>query len=536
MSLDDPLSIRRFSQAEVAGWRERGVHYFVPCVSSERTIAVMALGARDSEDPLNSEDLALLMGIAGQVATALENGRLYSELRIKADELNRLREFSENIIASLNDGLVVVGLDDRILRWNAAIEQLYGVPRAGAVGRPVDDVFGGPFLTRLRAAMTAETGEVALYRVPLESRHEERHALLVNAAVAPLRTPDGKVAGTIVIIEDTTSRVKLEEQLQISEKMASIGLLAAGVAHEVNTPLTGISSYTQMLFDGASPDDPRTPLLEKIERQTFRAAKIVNGLLNLARPAQTDVVPVDVNDVVNDVISLLEHQFKGGSVQVRKELCSPSPFVPGIEHKLQQVFLNLFLNARDAMPKGGWLSISTRVEDDQVVVEVGDTGAGIPKDQLSAHLRPVLHDQAHRRRDGAWAIHHLRHRAGAPRHDRLRQCAGPWHPVRPHVPERGRLAVAGGGPVHQFFVISRQFSEPSVDQGLGANCVRRAGWLQVPDNRERRACERTTGSARASACARRSLKAAPCRMETRSQVPKTENREPTAELEYRSSE
>ena len=350
----------------------------------------MALGARDSGEPLNSEDLALLLGIAGQVATALENGRLYSELRVKADELNRLREFSENIIASLNDGLLVVGLDDRILRWNASLEQLYGLHRAAAVGRTVEETFDGPFLARLRAAMTSEIGEVALYRVPLESRHAERRSLLVNAAVAPLRTPDGKVAGTIVIIEDTTSRVKLEEQLQISEKMASIGLLAAGVAHEVNTPLTGISSYTQMLLENASPEDPSTPLLEKIERQTFRAAKIVNGLLNLARPAKADVVPVDVNAVINDVIALLEHQFKGGSVQVRKELAVPAPVVLGIEHKLQQVFLNLFLNARDAMPSGGWLSISTRGEDGEVVVEIGDTGAGIPKEQLSRIYDPFF--------------------------------------------------------------------------------------------------------------------------------------------------
>ena len=162
VSLEDPLSTRRFSQAEVSAWRERGVHYFVPCVSSESTIAVMALGARESGEPLNSEDLALLLGVAGQVATSLENGRLYSELRVKADELNRLREFSENIIASLNDGLFVIGLDNRVLRWNPSLEQLYGLPRAGAVGKPIEEVFDGSFLANLRAAMQAESGEVAL--------------------------------------------------------------------------------------------------------------------------------------------------------------------------------------------------------------------------------------------------------------------------------------------------------------------------------------------------------------------------------------
>ena len=117
--------------------------------------------------------------------------------------------------------------------------------------------------------------------------------------------------GTIVIVEDVTARVQLEEQLRISEKMASIGLLAAGVAHEVNTPLTGISSFTQMLLEGADPQDPRTRLLEKIERQTFRAAKIVNGLLKLSRPASGPIGrAVDVNIVITDVLALLEHQFE----------------------------------------------------------------------------------------------------------------------------------------------------------------------------------------------------------------------------------
>lgn len=390
VSLEDPFALRRFAAGEVSSWRERGVHYFVPCVSSERTIAVMAIGGREGGEPLNSEDLALLAGIAGQVATALENGRLYSELRTKADELNRLREFSENIISSLNDGLFVVGLDGRVLRWNPSIEALYGVSRSQAVGRPLEDVFDGQFLAGLRAALQSDRGEGTLYRIVLESRHEDRRSLLVNAAVAPLRTPDGKVAGTIVILEDTTARVKLEEQLQISEKMASIGLLAAGVAHEVNTPLTGISSYTQMLLEQASPEDPRTPLLEKIERQTFRAAKIVNGLLNLARPAQTEFGPVDVNTVINDVVSLLEHQFRGASIQVRRELADGTPLVLGIEHKLQQVFLNLFLNARDAMPSGGWLTIGSRVADGRVIVQVGDTGAGISQDHLSRIYDPFF--------------------------------------------------------------------------------------------------------------------------------------------------
>ena len=215
--------------------------------------------------------------------------------------------------------------------------------------------------------------------------------MLANVATAPLLTPDGNISGMMVIVEDITQRIQLEEQLQISEKMASIGMLAAGVAHEVNTPLTGISSFTQMLLEGAEPDDPKTKILEKIERQTFRAAKIVNGLLNLARPGRSDASgPVDLNVVVNDVLGLLEHQLAAGSVTVRRELSTEPVVVHGVEFKLQQVLLNLFLNARDAMSTGGWLGIRTRVDDQSVVVEVSDTGSGIPPETLSRIYDPFF--------------------------------------------------------------------------------------------------------------------------------------------------
>jgi PAS domain S-box-containing protein len=390
LTLDDPLSQRRLDAREVEFWREAGIHYFIPCVSKEGTIAVMALGRKASAEPLSSEDMALLAAVAAQAATALENGRLYRQLRVKADEVDRMREFSENILESLNDGIAVINRDERIVRWNRRLEELYGVRHEQAVGRRLDEVCDASLADVLRSARRDAPEGAAFYRVPIATRHETARRLLVNVATTPLRDSDGAMAGTIVIVEDISTRVQLEEQLQISEKMASIGLLAAGVAHEVNTPLTGISSFTQMLLQNAEPDDPKTKVLEKIERQTFRAAKIVNGLLNLARPAQTDSGPVDVNAVVNDVLSLLEHQLRTGRIQVRKELSATPPIVQGIEYKLQQVFLNLFLNARDAMPRGGWLTIVTRSAEGDAAIEVADTGSGIPADQLSRIYDPFF--------------------------------------------------------------------------------------------------------------------------------------------------
>jgi PAS domain S-box-containing protein len=305
-----------------------------------------------------------------------------------------MRQFSENILESLNDGLAVLDRNGRVVRWNRQLEELYGVRHEHAVGRAAGELLDAPIVDMLRGLSSGTPEGAAYYKVPLTTRHEPPRRLLVNLGATPLRDSHSDIVGSIVIVEDISTRVQLEEQLQISEKMASIGLLAAGVAHEVNTPLTGISSFTQMLLESASPDDPKTEVLEKIERQTFRAAKIVNGLLNLARPAQVDSGPCDINAVINDVLSLLEHQFRTGSIQVRKELATAAPTVQGIEHKLQQVFLNLFLNSRDAMPKGGWLTIVTREEHNGTVVEVADTGSGIPADMLSRIYDPFFTTKA----------------------------------------------------------------------------------------------------------------------------------------------
>ena len=398
VALDDPIAAARFLAEEVEAWRDAGIYYFVPCLFEGRTIAVLALSRKETDEPFNSEDLGLLTAVAGQVATAIENGRLYRQLHLKAEELGRMREFNENILESLDNGLVVFDAEEKIVRWNRALEEFYGVAREAAIGCRLGDLFDAPFVEALRAARQDHPYGATLYRVPLSSRDSSMPRLLVNATEVPLQNTSGDdaVVGMLMIIEDITDRVQLEEQLQISEKMASIGLLAAGVAHEVNTPLTGISSFTQMLLEGADPADPRTVLLEKTERQTFRAAKIVNGLLNLSRPgtASNERVEVDLNAVIMDVFSLLEHQFEVGSVKVRREL-SPVPVnVLGIEHQLQQVFLNLFLNARDAMPSGGWLSVATRVDGDRVIAEIADTGSGIPSEQIARIYDPFFTTKA----------------------------------------------------------------------------------------------------------------------------------------------
>jgi signal transduction histidine kinase len=252
-------------------------------------------------------------------------------------------------------------------------------------------MFDASFVDALRAARREHPYGATLYRVPLDGRRGDRQKLLVNATEIPLQNLAGSVSvtGTILLLEDVTERVRLEEQLQISEKMASIGLLAAGVAHEVNTPLAVISSYAQMLAKQVQGDESKSNLLEKITRQTFRASEIVNNLLNFSRTSGAEFGDLDLNKVIHDTLTLLEHQFKVARITVDSELLPDLPLIHGNPGKMQQVFLNLFLNAKDAMPQGGTLRVRTS-NGSGVNVTVSDTGVGIAQEHIRRIYDPFF--------------------------------------------------------------------------------------------------------------------------------------------------
>jgi len=367
-----------------------GLAWLFPCRVKGEVIAVLGVGRKDGLDPLNSEEVDTLKTLAAQAATAIMNGQLYRSLAEKAEELRGLKEYNENILESLDSGIVVLDLEGRVVRWNRAMEGLYGRARAEVLGQALDRVFPEAFLEALRGSLVlGDHDEIAhVYKLHLPAA--DGRSQMVNLSVAPFQAAPGERCGTILILDDVTARVRLEEQLQHTEKMASVGLLAAGVAHEVNTPLAGISSYTQLLRGQLDEQDPRQLVLEKIEKQSFRAAKIINGLLNFSRSSGTEFDRVDVNKVLADVLALVEHQLDGSRIRVRRELAERLPAIRGNENRIQQVFFNLILNARDAMPSGGWLTLRTHADDETVVVEVGDTGHGIRREHIRRIYDPFF--------------------------------------------------------------------------------------------------------------------------------------------------
>ncbi|HEY4382696.1 MAG TPA: ATP-binding protein [Acidobacteriaceae bacterium] len=397
--LENPQQVLRLPNAQQRSARLLDLNYYLPCRVANRegggarTVAILGLGRTDDGDFLSSEDMEVLGSLAGYIGIAIQNAQLYKRLEQKITEFERLKEFHENIVESIHIGIFAVDLEDRIESWNAQMEVMYAKSRAEALRQSLGSLFPAEFMDRFDS-VREEQGTHTFYKVRLALPTGETR--VANIAIAPLQTRDFTVVGRIILVDDITDRIELEAQLTQAEKLSSIGLLAAGVAHEVNTPLAVISSYTQMLAKQMRPmmeqDKRFAPVLEKITQQTFRASEIVNGLLNFSRTGGAEFTSVDLNRLLHDTLTLLEHQFKTAQIQVETELDPSLPRVHGNEGKLQQVVLNLLLNARDAMhgSPDSRIRIATEQAGGRIWVVVQDFGGGIEPEHLHRIFDPFF--------------------------------------------------------------------------------------------------------------------------------------------------
>jgi two-component system NtrC family sensor kinase len=377
ISHEMPVSVRR-SIAELE------LTYYLPCSARGRTIAYLGVSRTETGDFLSSEDVELLVTLSGYVAIAVDNSMLYQSLARKVEEYEKLKEFSENIVESINVGILAADLDDCVESWNSQIERMTGISRERAVGRKLGELLPADLCEQLG------DGVENVYKFVLKPQEAALGDVTLNIAIAPLLSREGARIGRLIIFDDVTDRAELERRLMQADKLSSIGLLAAGVAHEVNTPLAVISTYAQMLAKQISGDEQKAPLLEKIARQTFRASEIVNSLLNFSRTSPTEFVSVDMNKTLAETLALVEHQLVKARVTATLDLDQKLPRIKGNAGKLQQVFLNLILNARDAMESGGKLALKTSAHDGRVLVTVTDSGSGIARENLEKIFDPFF--------------------------------------------------------------------------------------------------------------------------------------------------
>jgi len=371
--LEDKESRLRLEEFSVSGF-----NHWLPLKIEDKIVGCLLMGKKMDGSYLTREDWELMTTISGSAALALENAYLYSRETVRTMEMQRLKDYSENIIESLTVGVAVVDEKGMVIGWNRVLEEQLGIKKEKAMGRNLGEALGGknysaimPYGSgpgyRLQSEITLETccGGKKIFDIA-------RTPLLDNTLVS---------YGTIIVFEDVTEKVHLQHQLVTSEKLASIGLLSAGVAHEINTPLTGISSYVQMLQKRLT-DVHYAEILKKIEAQTDRVAKIIKNLLTFAHsPSDESFHKINVKETIEEIVSLIEYRLKNMNIGLELDLDEVPPIYAQAE-RLQQVFINIILNALDAMPGGGLLKIELNRQGQMAAIKIKDNGTGIKAEHL----------------------------------------------------------------------------------------------------------------------------------------------------------
>jgi PAS domain S-box-containing protein len=377
----EPMTVEQ--RLFVAGYR-----YAFPLTVRDRGIGIVLAGYRHDQTPLNSEDLDLIRHLLDQASLAIENAQLLGQLHRQLEEVQRLQRYTEGIFESSPAGIAVLDRDGRLVSTNAAFVELAGGELAGRgslVGLPFAEVLPlGPL-------PLPATGEAPVEVSWRDAAGRER---FLQLSVADFERGQGL---RILMMYDVTERVAMENALREKDRLAALGMLAAGVAHEVNTPITGISSYAQMLLAETAENDPHYAILKKVEKQTFRAARIVNNLLEFARDRQKDRRQVELAPLMAECLDLLSDRLEKRRIRVEWEARGEGLLVMGCDGELQQVFANLILNALDAMSEaGGTLTLSIGPEAGMVRALVRDTGPGIPAEKLDTIFQPFYSTKLNR--------------------------------------------------------------------------------------------------------------------------------------------
>ncbi|HUF79327.1 MAG TPA: ATP-binding protein [Thermoanaerobaculia bacterium] len=364
-----------------------GYRYAFPLAVRGGPVGLLVTTFRIGEVPLSSDDLELIRQLVTGAALAIENARLLDELQRQLEQVVHLQRFSEGIIESSPAGIAVLDPEGRILSANEAFGRVVGRDRASLVGTVVAETLP------VEPLPAAESGLVEVSYCDPEGR-ERNFQLSVAGFHSSAAGPAGEGELRILVVHDVAERVAMERAMREQDRLAALGVLAAGVAHEVNTPITGISSYAQMLLAETPVDDPRYPILRKVERQTFRAARIVNNLLDFARKRSEERTPLDLVPVVEESLDLLAERRASRGVALELRLPGQPLEVLGNDGELQQVFTNLALNAIDAMAGGGTLTVEARALDGLACVWVQDTGPGIPPEEIERIFEPFYSTKA----------------------------------------------------------------------------------------------------------------------------------------------
>lgn len=384
----------------------------VPLIHQKKVLGVLNVES-DLPHAYNSGHLDVLNMVAGNLALALKNAELYSTAKLHSEslqsmveqrtcELESQKRFMERIVDSLPIGIYVIDRDYSVTTWNRKRETgILGISRERVIGQNVLSVFSSMSSDRLKTEFDQvfATGQPFETQTASWSSGEKRYFHLRKI---PMSLDGGAVSHVITLGEDITERRRLEESVHTNEKLASIGQLAAGIAHEINNPLAAIAGCVEGLLSRsqdkalanveAFEDFPE--YLKIIDDEIFRCKGIISNLLDFSRTKDILKQEIRINETLEQTLQLLSHHKSFKQLQVVRDLDPSCPPVVGNSGELRQVFLAMCINAMDAMNESGTLTIRTATEvhngQSCVRVQFQDTGVGIPPGNLNKIFDPFF--------------------------------------------------------------------------------------------------------------------------------------------------
>ncbi|MGE4558849.1 MAG: ATP-binding protein [Desulfobulbus sp.] len=356
----------------------------VPLISEKRVLGVLQV---DSEKPAFSEDdQKLLMIYAGHSAGLIRNLRLY-------DQVMTERNFRENILESSPNSMISVNDKEEITSLNRRTEEMFRIRRSDVMGQQVGTVFGNEIKHIVELALREHA---VVNRKEIDWRNRENTTIVLGITSSLLRNHQGALIGAMLIVRDLTEEKENESLMRRIDRLTSLGQLSAGIAHEIRNPLASIYFNVQLLAKKLPQADPTRNLINDIQEGVNRIRTLVKGMLDFAKPSRPLLKHNPLPAILRESIALIDSQLKKNRVEV---LCTVAPHLPDIvcdAHQIQQVVVNLLLNAMEAMPAGGCIELSARLDKDgfpggdQVVLQCSDQGQGIRADQLPTIFNPFF--------------------------------------------------------------------------------------------------------------------------------------------------
>jgi PAS domain S-box-containing protein len=355
----------------------------IPFWQAEMLTGFLLVGPKLSGDPYFSEDIDLLLTLASQASIAIENAQLYRQVVL-------VNEYIENILATMESGVIAVASDGTVTLFNSAAERLTELDAKKIRGKPLQH------LPRSIAEPLEATLADGRPRAYAETLIQDGTGGLtpVMCSTTSLKDRSATILGAVAVFSDLTRVKQLEGEKRRAERLASIGALASGIAHEIKNPLVAIRTFAELLPERFNEEDFHTEFSQVVMREIERIDDLVARLRGLARPPAQPLGPVNLRDPILETLALLRGQLMQARVTVNTTYDEDLPFVAGDPAQLKQLFLNLFVNAIEAMEPGGALSIRLTNRENRkrqsILIEIADTGPGIPEHLLGKIFDPFV--------------------------------------------------------------------------------------------------------------------------------------------------